>query len=132
MVILSIYGTQANGWDANIIVKWLHRCPGWPLHKSLRILSNTLGLWWEMGWESVFGKICGGGINLCVLNSHVYLGLSQLKTFLFHQFLASLIFSLGTFNFCCSLSNFEIGDLERLMSSLTLLYLSLSIPDART
>ena len=78
-------------------------------------------------WEDLWW-----GISLCVLNSHVYLGLSQLNTFLFHQFLASLIFYLGTFNFCCSLSNFEIGDLERLMSSLTLLYLSLSIPDART
>ena len=26
-VILSIYGTHFNGWDANIMVRWSHRCP---------------------------------------------------------------------------------------------------------
>ncbi|RVW35032.1 hypothetical protein CK203_079795 [Vitis vinifera] len=27
LVTLSIYETHTNGWDANTIVKWLHRCP---------------------------------------------------------------------------------------------------------
>ena len=26
-VILSIYRTHSNGWDANIMVRWSHRCP---------------------------------------------------------------------------------------------------------
>ena len=26
-VILSIYGSHSNGWDANIIVRWSHHCP---------------------------------------------------------------------------------------------------------
>ena len=26
-VIASIYGTHPNGWDANIMVKWSHKCP---------------------------------------------------------------------------------------------------------
>ena len=26
-VIRSIYGTHSNGWDANTIVRWSHRCP---------------------------------------------------------------------------------------------------------
>ncbi|RVW36996.1 Transposon TX1 uncharacterized 149 kDa protein [Vitis vinifera] len=26
-VILSIYGSHSNGWDANTIVRWSHRCP---------------------------------------------------------------------------------------------------------
>ncbi|KAL6312824.1 hypothetical protein AAG906_024679 [Vitis piasezkii] len=26
-VILSIYGTHPNGWDANTVVRWSHRCP---------------------------------------------------------------------------------------------------------
>ena len=26
-VILSIYGTHCNDWDANTIVRWSHRCP---------------------------------------------------------------------------------------------------------
>ena len=26
-VIASIYGTHPNGWDANMMVRWSHRCP---------------------------------------------------------------------------------------------------------
>ena len=26
-VILSIYGSHSNGWDANTLVRWSHRCP---------------------------------------------------------------------------------------------------------
>ena len=26
-VILSIYGSHSNGWNANTIVRWSHRCP---------------------------------------------------------------------------------------------------------
>ena len=26
-VIASIYGTHSNGWDANTVVRWSHRCP---------------------------------------------------------------------------------------------------------
>ncbi|RVW94050.1 putative ribonuclease H protein [Vitis vinifera] len=26
-VIVSIYGTHPNGWDANMVVRWSHRCP---------------------------------------------------------------------------------------------------------
>ena len=26
-VILSIYGSHSNGWDANTVVRWSHRCP---------------------------------------------------------------------------------------------------------
>ncbi|RVW70180.1 hypothetical protein CK203_057138 [Vitis vinifera] len=26
-VILNIYGSHSNGWDANTLVRWLHRCP---------------------------------------------------------------------------------------------------------
>ena len=26
-VIASIYGTHPNGWDANMVVRWSHRCP---------------------------------------------------------------------------------------------------------
>ena len=40
-----------------------------PLHKSFKIFLDTLGWWWEMGQEFVYGKTCGGGINLCILNS---------------------------------------------------------------
>ncbi|RVW15256.1 hypothetical protein CK203_081999 [Vitis vinifera] len=29
-----------------------------------KIFSSILGLWWEMGKEFAFGKICGGGTNL--------------------------------------------------------------------
>ena len=26
-VIASIYGTHPNGWDANMVVRWSHKCP---------------------------------------------------------------------------------------------------------
>ena len=42
-VILSIYGTHSNGWDANTLVRWSHLALGRPLHKSFRIFPSILG-----------------------------------------------------------------------------------------
>ena len=68
-VVLSIYKTHTNGWDANtshIAVI------GRSLHSSFQIFQDTLDQLWEMGQEVDFGKICGGWINLCTINSQVY------------------------------------------------------------
>ncbi|RVX22529.1 hypothetical protein CK203_012733 [Vitis vinifera] len=35
-VIASIYGTHPNGWDANTVVRWSHRCLGRLLLKFSR------------------------------------------------------------------------------------------------
>ena len=43
-VILSIYGSHSNGWDANTLVRWSHHCP-WKVHKSFRSFPCLLGLW---------------------------------------------------------------------------------------
>ena len=75
------------------MIRRSHRCLGRPLHTSFRFFLETLEWWWEMGQEFVFSKTCGGGINLCVLNSQVYSKLSHLKIVLFHQFLGPLVLS---------------------------------------
>ena len=43
------------------------------LHNCFKFSLHTLVLWRVMGLESVYGKICGGGINLCVYNFQVFL-----------------------------------------------------------
>ena len=58
-VILSIYGTHPNGWDANNIVKWSHRCP-WkvithifqvlPIHTHFVVGDGTKIRFWEDLW----------------------------------------------------------------------------------
>ena len=46
--------------------------PGRPLHNCFKFSLQTLVLWQVMGSKSVFGKICGGGINLFVYNFQVF------------------------------------------------------------
>ena len=94
-VILSIYGSHSNGWDANTIVRWSHRCP-W---KSPRSFPSLLGLWQEMGKEFASGKTCGGGTNLWESNIQYYLEQSRIRIFLFLQFSTLLVPSLGTLTF---------------------------------
>ncbi|KAL6323572.1 hypothetical protein AAG906_039157 [Vitis piasezkii] len=36
-VILSIYGSHSNGWDANTIVRWSHRCPWKAIAQVFRV-----------------------------------------------------------------------------------------------
>ena len=39
-VILSIYGTYPNEWDANNIIRWSHRCPWKAIAHFLQIFST--------------------------------------------------------------------------------------------
>ena len=72
-VILSIYETHPNGWDTNNIVRWSHHCPWKAIaHICSTFLLHTLILWQVMGLESILGKICDGGTNLCVYNFQVF------------------------------------------------------------
>ncbi|RVW96018.1 putative ribonuclease H protein [Vitis vinifera] len=43
-VILSIYGSHSNGWDANTIVRWSHRCPWKAILKSFKSFPRLLDL----------------------------------------------------------------------------------------
>ena len=43
-VILSIYGTHSNGWNANTLVKWSHRCPWKAIAQVFQDFPSILGL----------------------------------------------------------------------------------------
>ncbi|RVW29047.1 hypothetical protein CK203_088908 [Vitis vinifera] len=61
-VIASIYGTHPNGWDANTVVKWSHRCPWKAIAQVFQevisvknlIVSNVLGNSLPMSWNFNF------------------------------------------------------------------------------
>ena len=47
-VILSIYGTNPNGLDANNLVGWSHRYPWKAITLRFWFFFYTLALWWVM------------------------------------------------------------------------------------
>ncbi|RVX07620.1 hypothetical protein CK203_025244 [Vitis vinifera] len=51
-VILSIYGSHSNGWDANTLVRWSHRCLRRLLLKSFRSFPRLLGFPSKFVWNS--------------------------------------------------------------------------------
>ncbi|RVW35158.1 Transposon TX1 uncharacterized 149 kDa protein [Vitis vinifera] len=59
-VIASIYGTHPNGWDADMVVRWSHRCPWKAIAQVFQDFSPFVSLVVGMGRESVLGKIFGG------------------------------------------------------------------------
>ena len=130
-VILSIYGSHSNGWDANTVVRWSHRCP-W---KAIAQLFQEFSLitryvvgngdrirFWEDLWRGdqplgtqyprLFRVVVDKNISISSV-------LGPSRSFLWNL------------NFRRNLSDFEIEDLEGLMRSLDGLHLSPSVPDAR-
>ncbi|RVW96870.1 putative ribonuclease H protein [Vitis vinifera] len=67
-VIASIYGTHPNGWDANMVVRWSHRCPWKAIAQVFQKFSPFVRLVVGNGERIRFGKIFGGETKLCVLN----------------------------------------------------------------
>ncbi|RVX00286.1 putative mitochondrial protein [Vitis vinifera] len=63
-VILSIYGSHSNGWDANIIVRWSHRCPWKAIAQVFQDFSKFTRFMVGDEERIRFWKTCGGGINL--------------------------------------------------------------------
>ncbi|RVW53008.1 putative ribonuclease H protein [Vitis vinifera] len=61
-VIASIYGTHPNGWDANMVVKWSHRCPWKAIAQVFQevisvknlTVSNVLGNSLPLSWNFNF------------------------------------------------------------------------------
>ena len=58
-VIMSIYGTHPNGWDANMVVRWSHRCPwkaivqvfqDFPSYIRLVVRNGKIICFWEDLW----------------------------------------------------------------------------------
>ncbi|RVW50733.1 putative ribonuclease H protein [Vitis vinifera] len=58
-VIVSIYGTHPNGWDANMVVRWSHRCP-WKAIAQVFQIFPFVRLVVGNGERIRFGKIFWG------------------------------------------------------------------------
>ena len=65
-VILSIYGSHSNGWDANTLIKWSHRCPWKAIVQVFEEFSmftrfvvgngEKIRFWEDLWWEGpIFG-----------------------------------------------------------------------------
>ncbi|RVX08577.1 hypothetical protein CK203_014299 [Vitis vinifera] len=79
-VILSIYGSHSNGWDANTIVRWSHRCPWKAITQVFQEFSKFTRFVVGMGINSVLGRL--------VTRDH---GLYLLQAFYSQVFLSCLI-----------------------------------------
>ncbi|KAJ9671310.1 hypothetical protein PVL29_025144 [Vitis rotundifolia] len=130
-VILSIYGPHSNGWDANTLVIWSHRCPWKAIAQVFPDFSmltrfvvgngERIRFWEDLWWGdqplgSQFPRLFRVVLDKNVPISSI-LGSSRPFSW--------------NFNFRRNLSDIEIGDLEGLMRSLDGLHLSPSVPDAR-
>ncbi|RVX22606.1 hypothetical protein CK203_012544 [Vitis vinifera] len=51
-VIASIYETHPNGWDANMVVKWSHRCPWKAIAQVFQVSNPILFLPTKFLWSS--------------------------------------------------------------------------------
>ncbi|RVW92839.1 LINE-1 retrotransposable element ORF2 protein [Vitis vinifera] len=106
-VILSIYGSHSNGWDANTVVRW------------------------RWGKNSVLGRLVVGDQPLGVRFPRL-LRVVMDKNIPISSILGSTRPFSWNFNFHRNLSDSEIEDLESLMRSLDHIHLSPSVPDKRS
>ncbi|WKA01530.1 hypothetical protein VitviT2T_019810 [Vitis vinifera] len=130
-VILSIYGSHSNGWDANTLVRWSHRCPWKAIAQVFQGFSlitryvvgngERIRFWEDLWWgDQPFGTQYPRLFRVVVdKNISISSVLGPSRPFLWNL------------NFRRNLSDSEIEDLEGLMQSLDDLYLSPSVPDAR-
>ncbi|RVW89273.1 hypothetical protein CK203_032670 [Vitis vinifera] len=72
-VIASIYGTHPNGWDANTVVRWSHRCPWKAIAQVFPGVLPFVRLVVGNGEKnSVLGRSFGGETKLCALNLLIF------------------------------------------------------------
>ncbi|KAJ9685133.1 hypothetical protein PVL29_017245 [Vitis rotundifolia] len=131
-VILSIYGSHSNGWDANTVVRWSHRCP-WKaiaqvyqdFFKFTRFMvgnGERIRFWEDLWW---------GNQPLGVRYPRLLRVVTD-KNIPISSILGSTRPFSWNFNFRRNLSDPEIEDLESLMRSLDHFHLSPSAPDMRS
>ncbi|WJZ81407.1 hypothetical protein VitviT2T_001252 [Vitis vinifera] len=131
-VILSIYGTHSNGWDANTLVRWSHRCPWKAIAQVFQDFSKytrfvvgdgeRIRFWEDLWWgdqplRSQYPRLFRVVTNKNILISSI---LGSARPFSWN------------FSFHRNLSDSEIEDLECLMQSLNCMHLSTSASDARS
>ncbi|KAJ9703126.1 hypothetical protein PVL29_004763 [Vitis rotundifolia] len=117
-VILSIYGSHSNGWDANTLVRWSHRCP-W------KAIAQVF-----QGFSLITRYVVGNGERIRFWEDLLFRVVVDKNISISSVLGPSRPFS-WNLNFRRNLSDSEIEDLEGLMRSLDDLYLSPSVPDAR-
>ncbi|RVW44362.1 LINE-1 retrotransposable element ORF2 protein [Vitis vinifera] len=117
-VILSIYGTHSNGWDANTIVRWSHRCPWKAIAQGFQDFSKytrfivgdgeRIRFWEDLWWEDQILKDQYPRLFRVVMDKNIPISsiLGSSRPFSWN------------FNFRRNLTDSEIEDLDRLMHSL--------------
>ncbi|RVW66276.1 putative ribonuclease H protein [Vitis vinifera] len=121
-VILSIYGSHSNGWDANTIVRWSHRCPWKAISQVFQEFSSftrfvvgngeRIRFWEDLWWgDQPLGSQYPSLFRV-VLDKNIPISsvLGPTRPFSWNL------------NFRRNLSDSEIEDLEGLMRSLDGLY----------
>ncbi|KAJ9709585.1 hypothetical protein PVL29_001188 [Vitis rotundifolia] len=131
-VILSIYGSHSNGWDANTVVRWSHRCP-WKaiaqvyqdFFKFTRFMvgdGERIRFWEDLWWGDQPLGVRYPRLLRVVTDKNIPISSIPGSTRPFSW----------NFNFRRNFSDSEIEDLESLMQSLDRLHLLPSIPDMRS
>ncbi|RVW16200.1 putative ribonuclease H protein [Vitis vinifera] len=130
-VIASIYGTHPNGWDANMVVRWSHRCPWKAIAQVFQEFSPFVRLVVGNGerirfWEDLWW----GNQTLCAQFAELYRVIS-VRNLTVSNVLGNSFPLSWNFNFRRNLTDSEIDFLQRLMSSLHSVLLSPSSSDSR-
>ena len=131
-VILSIYGTYSNSWNANTIVRWSHCCPWKAIAQVFQYFSKytrfvigdgeRICFWEDLWW---------GDQPLGFQYPRLFRVVTD-KNILISSILVSARPFSWNFNFYRNLSDSEIEDLKSLMRSFDCLHLSPSVSDARS
>ncbi|RVW99862.1 Transposon TX1 uncharacterized 149 kDa protein [Vitis vinifera] len=128
---VSIYGTHPNGWDANMVVRWSHRCPWKVIAQVFQEFSPFVRLVVGNGerirfWEDLWW----GNQSLCSQFADLYRVIS-VKNLTVSNVLGNSFPLAWNLNFRHNLIDSEIDLLQRLMSSLSSVRFSPSLADSR-
>ncbi|KAJ9687316.1 hypothetical protein PVL29_015988 [Vitis rotundifolia] len=130
-VIASIFGTHPNGWDANMVVRWSHRCPWKDIAQVFQDFSLFVRLVVGNGerirfWEDLWW----GNQTLCSQFADLY-RVTSVKNLSVSDVLGNSYPLSWNFNFRRNLTDSEIELLQRLMLFLSSVHLSPSLADSR-
>ncbi|RVW59918.1 hypothetical protein CK203_086970 [Vitis vinifera] len=124
-------GQHPNGWDANMVVRWSHKCPWKAIAQVFQDFSPFVRLvvgnekrirFWEDLWS--------GNQTLCSQFAGLYRVIS-VKNLTVSNVLSNSFPLSWNFNFRRNLTDTEIDLLQRIMSSLSSVFFSSSLADSR-
>ena len=130
-VIACIYGTHPNGWDANMVVRWSHKCPWKAIAQVFQDFSHFVRLMVGNGdrirfWEDLWW----GNQTLYFQFAGLYRVISVKNLTVSNVLVNSFPLS-WNFNFRCDHTDTEIDLLQIIMSSLSLVLFFHSLADSR-